>query len=192
MKKLIVLGAVTTAVLVACGGGGSDSGVTAPAGPNVANAFAGDAGIYRFNCQVIGTVTIPVYSNVIVMVDAPTGSEKAKVTVQSQDFDDAACATAPTFDITVRGDLSALAETKTISGINGAKSGTAKTAEFTLTTITLTLPNGLTLADFPAFGTKAKVGYLIEGNKVYGLSGSNINSPDRLPTSFSKNFLIKQ
>ena len=96
MKKLIVLGAVTTAVLVACGGGGSDSGVTAPAGPNVANAFAGDAGIYRFNCQVIGTVTIPVYSNVIVMVDAPTGSEKAKVTVQSQDFDDAACATAPT------------------------------------------------------------------------------------------------
>ena len=190
MKKLIFLGAVAAAALVACGGGGSS--IVPTAGTSVANPFAADAGTYKFDCKVIGTVTIPVYSNVIVVVEAPNGSDTAKVTVQSQDFDDATCTTALTSDITVRGDLRPLTETKVISGANGAKSGTAKTAEFTLTTITLTLPNGLTLGDFPAFGTKAKVGYLIEGNKIFGLSGSNANTPDRLPTSFSKNFLTKQ
>ena len=190
MKKLIFLGAVAAAALVACGGGGGGSSITPAAGASGANPFAADAGTYKFDCKVIGAVTIPVYSNVIVVVEAPNGSDTAKVTVQSQDFDDATCTTALTTDITVRGDLRPLAETKVISGANGAKSGTAKTAEFTLTTITLTLPNGLTLGDFPAFGTKAKVGYLIEGNKVFGLSGSRAS--DGLPTSFSKNFLTKQ
>ena len=190
MKKLIVLGVVATSVLVACGGGGG-GGSTPAAGVTAANPFAADAGTYRFDCKVVGTSSTPEYSTVIVVVEAPSGSDKANVTIQNQDFIDANCATAPTLDITVRGDLSALAATKTITGVGSEKSGTVKTAEFAYSGITFTkTPVGGFGGTLPLPGTKAKVGYLIEGNKVFGLSGSR--ALDGLPTSFSKNFLIKQ
>ena len=196
MKKLIVLGTVATAVLVACGGGGGGTGSTPLAGVTAANPFAAEAGTYVSNCSALNT--IPLITGVsiatsefsVLIVEAPIGSDKAKVTVQIQEFTGATCgpASAKTDDVTVRGDVSALPGTKTITGAVGEKSGTVKTAEVAFTGLTLSM--GTLGFPIPTMGTKAKVGYLVEGNKIYGLSGSR--APDGLPSSFSKNFYAKQ
>ena len=110
LKKLIVLGAVATAVLVACSGGGSTPTVVA----NVANPFAADAGTYKLNCSVLNAgQPFATSESIVAVLDAPVGSDKAKVTVQSQLFTGETCgpATAKTDDITVRGDLSSLTGT---------------------------------------------------------------------------------
>ena len=191
MKKLIVLGAVATAVLVACGGGGNDGSGTPAVGASVTNPFAADVGTYISNCSVLNAgQPFATSDRSRLIVEAPIGSDKAKVTVQSQEFSGETCgpATALTEDITVRGDVSALPGSKTIIGAVGEKSGTVKTAEFAFTGLTLSMgPLGFPI---PTMGTKAKVGYLVEGNKIYGLSGSR--APDGLPPSFSKNFYTKQ
>ena len=187
MKKLIVLGAAATAVLVACSGGGSTPTVVA----NVANPFAADAGTYKSNCSVLNAgQPFATSESIVAILDAPVGSDMAKVTVQSQLFTGETCgpATAKTDDITVRGDLSSLTGTKVIAGAVGEKSGAVKTVEFAFTGLTLSM--GSFNFPTPTLGAKAKAGYLIEGNRIYFLSGAR--APDGLSPSFSNNFLTKQ
>ena len=69
-----------------------------------------------------------------------------------------------------------------------SKSGTVKVVEFKYTGLQLAIGN----LEFPVptAGATAKVGYLIEGNKIYALTGSR--AADGLSDEFSSTVLTKQ
>ncbi len=182
MKKLTNYAVVSAAVLtmlVACGGGGGDS---TPTAAPTANPFTALAGIYKTGC-IVNTSTKSRIDTLT--IEAVTGSDKAAVRVQEIEYSDATC-TNVSLDATASGDAVALASTKTIAG--SGKTGVASVAEFTYTA--LKLSKGSITASLPAFGTKGKGGYLIEGNKMYILTGGL--EADGLPKSFSTTTLTKQ
>ena len=203
MKKFTtyaVVSAAALAMLAACGGGGG--GESTPAVSTVANAFAAEAGVYKTICNIRSIYQGPnvprkIESDIAILtITAPSGSDKATVSAQGLTYSGSDCVTASAKieDFTIFGTAVQLAGSKVITGVSGAKpgtdkSGTVKLGEVTYSGITLSLGSfgNVTL---PVPGTKAKFGYLIEGSKVYVLSGSP--AADGLPTSFSSTVLIKQ
>ena len=191
MKKLTIYTVVSAAVLtmlVACGGGSNSD--TAPVANATAGSFTADVGTYKTACLSDDPgATPPTYSNIVMIIDAPTAPDKTTGSAQYQVFTSNTCAVnTKTDDLTVRGNLTALGATKTIPVSGAAKAGIAKTANFAYTGFTLS--KGSLSGGLPIIGATAKVGYLIEGSKLYVLSGSS--AADGLPTSFSSGVLTKQ
>jgi hypothetical protein len=178
LNSLFALVAMT-ATLASCGGGGGDS-TPAPA-PAPTTDLSAYAGTYISGCTVDGVVdslsaTVTVSAN---------GDSSARF----QTYTGLGCnSTALKLDITAKGTTTLLTGTKTIPvPLGRGKSGTAKTAEFTLNALTLSKGS---LGSIPMLGAKAKIGFLIEGNKVYILSGPS--EADGLPSLFSATTLTKQ
>jgi FlaG/FlaF family flagellin (archaellin) len=178
LSSLFALVAMT-ATLAACGGGGGDS-APAPA-PAPAADLSAYAGTYTSGCTVDSVVD----SLLATVTVSANGDSSARI----QTYTGLGCnSTALNFDIAAKGTTMLLAGTKTITtSTPRGKSGTAKTAEFTLNAVTLGKGS---LGSLPMLGTKAKIGFLIEGSKVYVLSGTS--EPDGLPSSFSTTTLTKQ
>ena len=177
----LLLAVLVSATLAACGGGGEN--VTTPA-VQTANSFDADAGTYSSGC----TAGRDLISLVIKPVAA---TDKATVSVQAKRYGTADCpSTSLITDITIRGEITPLSLTKVITGtgVGPTKSGTAKAVEFKYSGIQLAL--GTLAFASPAPGATAKVGFLIEGNKLYALTRSR--TADGLPDSFSSTVLTKQ
>ena len=186
--------AVATAALTACGGGGGGGSTTPPTASD--QSLAAYVGTYKTTCDLFNTGD-PSFNHAelgILVVNAD-----GNATISSQSFDTPKpattsgnyCAASATIteDITVSGTVALLPGTKTITApVSTLKSGTVKTAEFTYTA--LKISKGSISGTLPAFGSKAKAGFLVEGNKVYVLSGTR--DADGLPGSFSKTVLTKQ
>lgn len=185
--------AVATAALTACGGGGGGSSAT----PVIADqSLAAYVGTYKTNCDLDNTGDPKLnHADLGTLVINADGS----ITINSQSFDTPKPATTSgnfcgasatvTEDITVSGTIALLPGTKTITApVPTLKSGVVKTAELTYTA--LKISKGSISGTLPAFGSKGKAGFLVEGNKVYVLSGTR--DADGLPGSFSKTVLTKQ
>jgi hypothetical protein len=184
MKKIVLVAALSaTAVLYACGGGGGSDTPT-PAG-GATNPFTAMVGTYSTGCGPDGATGSDI---TIVTISAPVGADKATISAQSKSFTGSTtCAdAAKDFDLTVNGELTALAATKTITG--SGKTGKANTVAFKYSG--LKLSGGSLNMPIPAAGTTSTGGYLLEGNKLYVLSGSR--GADGLPDSFSSGVYVKQ
>ena len=177
--ETLLLAVLVSATLAACGGGGEN--VTTLAG-QTANSFDADAGTYSSGCTA--------GKDLITLVITPVAAtDRATVSVQAKRYDTADCpSTSLITDITIRGEITPLSLTKVITGtgVGSTKSGTAKTVEFKYSGVQLAMG---TLA-LPLPGATAKVGFLIEANKLYALTRSR--TADGLPDSFSSTVLTKQ
>jgi hypothetical protein len=206
--KLLAM-SLLSVLLIACGGGGgggsvgSASGATGPA--PVANAFDSVLGTYSTGCYsetyntytysppaspvVSGTVTTSYFKTIV--LKNVTGADKATVVYSAKEYaNNGTCAaTALDFDVTVEAQLTSLGTTKAITGsIYGPKSGVAKIVEARYDSISLA--KGILSGGLPAFGTKGKGGYLIEGDKLYLLKGAR--QADGVQSVFAKTVLTKQ
>lgn len=186
MRKVILIAAVSSAVLAACGGGG-DSGAAVgaagvPAGPN---AFDAVLGTYKSGCVSRNNVQSGSSQDTTLVVSAPEGTDKAKVVVTDKFYPVPNCAGSPDESIALAGQITASAVTKNIT--TGVKLGVAKSAVFKYES--LTVFNGM--FTMPALGATTKVGYLIDGQDLYGLSGSGRDA-NGLSDSFSRVKLVKQ
>jgi hypothetical protein len=182
---------VVAVTLLACGGGGSST----PAASSD-QSLAAYVGTYKTGCDLVNTGDPTLnHADLGTVVINADGS----IAVSSQSFDTPKpattsgnyCASSATVteDITVSGTAVLLPGTKTINApVSTLKSGVVKTAEFTYTAIKIS--KGSIGGTLPAFGTKGKAGFLVEGNKVYVLSGTR--DADGLPGSFSNTVLTKQ
>jgi hypothetical protein len=183
VRKLSVVFALSM-LLAACGGGGGDG--SAPAA--TANAFDSMIGTYTTGCVVLGTQQSRQFT---LTISNPVGADKVSGTATSKDyFSNNSCdENALDKSFSVSGEATALAATKNIAGsLFEPKTGMAKTAEFTFSA--LTISKGTFNGTIPIPGTKTPIGYLLEGNKLYVLSGSR--EADGLPATFSKKVLTKQ
>ena len=186
MRKSLLPAVVTSMVLVACGGGG-DSGlaVSPAAAPDVANAFDAVLGTYKSGCVAREYNSDNSSQDTTVVVSAPKGADKAKIVATQKFYGGSVNCTGTLQEAFVAtGQITAAAATKTIT--SGAKTGVVNTAEVKYESLTF-LAGSFTL---PALGTTAKVGYSIEGGKLYGLSGKR--DADGLPSTFSSIVLTKQ
>jgi hypothetical protein len=180
----LLLSALASATLAACGGGG-DSGTTPVV--QTANSFDAEAGTYSTGCMAnsIGG------SDIITLVITPVAAaDKASVSVHAMRYNTAGCTTSVKTDFTVLGEITRLSQTKVITGtgVGSTKSGTAKTVEFKYSGLQLAMGN---LAfTVPAPGATATVGFLIEADKFYALARSR--TADGLPDSFSSTVMTKQ
>lgn len=126
-----------------------------------------------------------------IVLSNPNGADKITMTVTAKSYTGSTTCAAATItdDITVGGQLTDLKGTKTITALPGyPKTGVAKTVEFRYDSLTLT--KGSIIGTLPVFGATGKGGYLIEGNKLYVLSGSP--QSDGFPNSFSLSTATKQ
>jgi hypothetical protein len=192
MMKLntLLLAVLASTTLVACGGG-DDSG-TMPV-VQTANSFESSAGTYSSGCMAGFSGS----SESFVLVVTPTpGADKASVSFQAKRYNTADCTTSVRTDFTGLGEITPLNQTKAITASKtivagkmvDSKSGTVKVVEFKYTGLQLAMGN---LAfPLPTAGATAKVGYLIEGNKIYALTGSR--AADGLSNDFSSTVLTKQ
>ena len=177
---LTVLASIT---LVACGGGG-DSGTTPVV--QTANSFDAEAGTYSTGCMAESRG-----SSLVTLVVAPVpATDKATVSVHAKSYNTAGCTTSVRTDFTVLGEITRLSQTKVITGtgVGSTKSGTAKTVEFKYSGLQLAM--GPLFFTVPTPGATAKVGFLIEADKLYALTRSR--TADGLPDSFSSTVLTKQ
>ncbi len=204
--KLMVVSLVST-LLMACGGGGAGGAASvSPTGSTpVANAFDTVLGTYSTGCYsetsntytynppavpvVSGTVTTSFFETLVLKNAA--GTDKATLIYSNKEYaNNGTCsAAALDFEATVEAQLTSLGTTKAITGsIYGPKSGVAKIVEARYDAITLA--KGVLGGGLPAFGTKGKGGYLIEGDKLYLLKGAR--QADGVPSVFAKTVLTKQ
>jgi hypothetical protein len=178
---------LSAAILTACGGGGggSDSAPSSSAAPPSYSYL--DAGTYSSGCFVrtINPGSISAEINTFTI-----GSDRS-VSVNTQQFTAPSGSTAPCAitglvkDLTLNGKGNLLAGKK---GITTGKTGSAELAEFTFEGFKLS--KGSLTGSLPAFGTKTKAGFLVEGNKLYVLSGPR--EADGFPKSFSQIVYTKQ
>jgi hypothetical protein len=121
-------------------------------------------------------------------ISAPVGANKATISIQNKTFTGSTtCAdAAKKSGVIINGELTALAATKAITGIG--KTGKANIVEFKYSG--LKLSSGVLDVPLPAAGATSTGGYLLEGNKLYALSGTR--EADGLPDSFSSTFYVKQ
>jgi hypothetical protein len=189
MKLSLLFVSITIAAsLTACGGGG---GGDAPAPAPANTSFSSYSGTYITNCYPYAKGSRDAY------LETVTITASGEVTAQSRRFSSTTSATAATctdaaatvtFDLSVKGTAVLQAVTKSITAKTPTeKSGTAATAEFTLKS--LTLGKG-SLDNIPLPNATSKVGFLLEGNKLYVLSGTR--EADGLADGFSRTVLTKQ
>lgn len=187
MLKFVLATAVASVVLVACGGGGGDSPASAGTGggPADPNAFDAALGTYKSGCIPRQYNSNNSSQDTTVAVSAPEGTNKAKVVITQKYYDNStSCTGAPDEAFVGTGQITSAAVTKTIT--SGAKTGVASTAEFKYESVTISAGT----FSVPSLGAVAKIGYLIEGGKLYPLSGKR--EADGLPSTFSSIVLTKQ
>jgi hypothetical protein len=186
MMKLdtLLLAVLASAALVACGGG-DDSGTTPVV--QTANSFESMAGNYSSGCLPSDyEKTSKIFNLVVTPV---TGTANATVSVHATGYTSIDCNTSTVnMDLTGQGEITELSQTKVITGVGSTRAGTAHAVEFKYTG--LTIAKGIFNITVPTLGATAKVGYLMEGNKLYGLVGSR--GSDGLQERFSSTVLIKQ
>ncbi len=185
--------AVAAATLVACGGGGGGGSAPAATTP-VANAFDATVGTYSTGClkEIVGYGVgfTPIYGSVrgTVVVSDPVGDKAATISVRSEEFNtsDSCDAAKINEDITIKGQVTDLGTTKTVS--NSTRTITAKVVEFRYDSLKISM--GSLTGTLPTLGTKGKGGYAIEGNKAYVLKGTR--GADGVQSELSTVVLTKQ
>ena len=180
--------------VAACGGGNEPVSTPAP-GDTSANVFASLAGSYASGCVVYQAASGPSSASSSeessATVSNLAGTDKATVSLRNKFYsgsENCAPATLDT-DVTIGGQVTHRAATKVVSGtVANPKSGTAQIGEFRYDSLTLS-KGSLNIA-LPTFGTTAQVAYLVEGSKVFVISGSR--SPDGLGSRFSNTVMTRQ
>ena len=187
MRKVILVAAILSAVLAACGGGGGDSAAPASGGSPASgpNAFDSVLGTYKSGCVVRPNPGGTQSEDVTIVISDAVGSDRAKIVVTEKYYDVTTDCTGNLQESYVlTGQITAAAVTKAITV--GTKTGVAKTAQLKLDAISVSKGT----FTIPTPGATTKVGYLIEGANLYGLSGKR--EADGLPDGFSRVVLVKQ
>lgn len=151
------------------------------------NPFASRTGVYTYTCKGMDETSYTL------TISDPRGGDTASVTIDGVEYQSSAAGAdcnpktgTVVFQAKIEGTIKALSATKKVS-LNGNMVD-VQTAEFTYDAVSV--KKGKLDAGMPAFGTKTRVGYLVDGNRLYFLSGSR--EADGLPGRFSAKWLTKQ
>jgi hypothetical protein len=184
---------LSAAVLAACGGGGGGNSPAPSSTAEPIQPLAMVAGTYSLGCTLDFTDTVNgtterSIQNIVVNSDGSVSYRLLSYLAPLAST--TPCATSNLdIDATFIGEAILLNSTKTIASTgSGTKTGVAQIAEFKFTGLKLT--KGSIGGSIPTFGTKTKVGFLIEGSKLFVLRGSR--KSDGLPESFSTTVFNKQ
>jgi len=182
------------AALVACGGGGDNSGpstetTSTNSGANT-NALASMQGTYVTACiDRTNSGGTSESNQVTITVTAPAGSSEVDASVRNQYYDGSANCTASALsgDLTVTGQLSSKSTTKIYADATG-KSVTAKVLTFTYSGMTLS--KGNLSGTLPVAGMTTDIAYVLDGSNLYLAKG--VRDADGLGDRLSAYAGVKQ
>ena len=185
------------AALAACGGGGSSSDASTT--PATANSFSTLQGSYAIACdgRIDTSGLNPSQgSQATIVVGDLVGADKVNVSLRTLGY------TTPKGDprggscdpATLTGDLTVTAQIRDLGASKNyvnAAGATVSVKLVELSYVGLTLSKGtLSGLTIPMAGATTKVGYLLDGNKLYALKGGR--GADGLGESLSPRFGVKQ
>lgn len=180
IRKLPLVAALA-ATLAACGGGGSSTSAPGAGGAATtggATPFASMLGVYRTGCERVGTQQSQVFT---VTLSNLVGTDSVSGRMDYQGYNTTDCTGAVSEDVAISGTLRALGTTKQVAG------GDANIGEFELSALRISAG---TFGTIPLPGTKARVGWRLDGAQLRVLSGSR--QPDGLPARYSSRVATRQ
>jgi hypothetical protein len=201
-RHLVAAVGASVFVIAACSGGGDDNDVNpvdaGGSGDTGANPFVPFVGNWSSGCvdttfvsPAGGTSSAGTSSEIVTAtLDKLSGADKASVSIDDKKYSGSrTCEPAMLSQSgSATGQVTAQTATKAISGDpDHLKTGTAQTASFRLDSVTL---HKVTLNFAPAIGATTKVGYMLEGGKLYGVGGTR--QADGLGWRFANISLTKQ